>query len=54
MRYYWVEILFSPVSEKIIKEGDLGVVDSQKNKIRVHGMWFEFNEDWETTNTEWV
>lgn len=48
-RFYKVEILRSPVTERYVKPGYTGLLDTLTNKIQVNGHWFDFNNNWLTT-----
>jgi len=41
-----VIIIEYPISDRYCTKGDFGTLDTKRNKIRVGGVWFDFDERW--------
>lgn len=48
--YNHLIILESPITERMVKPGDVGQLDSSTNQIRVNGNWFPYDPRWKTIN----
>jgi hypothetical protein len=42
----------SPITQRCVKEGDIGQLDSINKTIRVNGLWHSFDERWEIETIE--
>lgn len=48
-----VIIISSPVTERYVRSGSEGWIDSTVQQIRVGGVWFEYDQDrWKVENVD--
>lgn len=48
VRYKTVLVVNSPVSERYVRRGMEGKIDTLNNQIQVNGCWWNLNDQWET------
>lgn len=48
VRYKSVLVINSPVSERYVRRAMQGMIDTLNNQIRVNGVWWNLNDQWET------
>jgi hypothetical protein len=46
-----VKIIKSPITERYVRPGDTGIIDNKTSRIRVNGVWFDFDNRWQTYPT---
>lgn len=49
-RFKTVTIVSSPVTERVVRSGMKGTLDTKNNQIQVNGYWFEFHKEWKVTD----
>lgn len=48
-RFIEVTIILSPVTERYVRSGMIGTIDTVNNQIKVNGCWWELNDNWKWT-----
>lgn len=46
-RFIQITVIKSPVTERYVRAGMTGKIDTLNNQIQVNGCWWELNENWE-------
>lgn len=52
VRYKTVIVINSPVTERYVRRGMQGKIDTLNNQIQVNGCWWELTDQWETKELE--